>query len=90
MKMNIMNLIRSNSATILTQMPVDSAAIENRPKIALRGSIFFYTPRPAVLAKADETNCLIVTLIYRGNTYKRKLPASKPYQQPRTINWRWQ
>lgn len=31
-----------------------------------------------------------VALIYRGNTYERKLSTPKPYQKPRAINWRWQ
>jgi hypothetical protein len=92
-----MNLIHSNSSTVHTplaeslgtRIELDSNATD-RPKIRLRGSIFFYTPRPILIAEAVETDGATVPLIYRGNTYQRKLKTPKSYRKPRAINWRWQ
>jgi hypothetical protein len=67
-----------------TTIELEVGAIE-LPKIRLRGSIFFYTPRrlPFAFAKrlekkagfrsTSETAGKTVTLIYRGHTYERKL-----------------
>ena len=92
-----MKFIRHNSAAVTNLMQLDFATTD-RPKIRLRGSIFLYTPRPmAIIHKAGdikdrevETDGQTVTLIYRGHTYERTLQPSKPYQQPRNLNWRWQ
>jgi hypothetical protein len=78
-----------NSAADPTQIELGGDATD-RSKLRLRGSKFFYTPRPIVVAKVDLTEWSSVTLIYRGNTYERKLQPPQPYRQPRTLNWRWQ
>jgi hypothetical protein len=70
-------------------MPAGYQAID-RPKIRLRGSIFVYSPRTIVTTEDKGIECATVTLIYRGNTYERKLQSSQSYRQPRAINWRWQ
>jgi hypothetical protein len=70
-------------------MPANTTTID-RPKIRLRGSIYVYSPRPIVTTEDKGIEGATVTLIYRGNTYERKLQFPKPYQQPRALNWRWQ
>jgi hypothetical protein len=65
-----------------TTIELEVGAME-LPKIRLRGSIFFYTPRRLPFAKrlekkagfrsTSETAGKTVTLIYRGHTYERKL-----------------
>lgn len=59
-------------------------------KLIYRGNTFDYIPRPVVVSAEEQTDWQTVTLIYRGNTYERKLPPPKPYQKPHAINWRWQ
>jgi hypothetical protein len=82
-----MNSFGSNFATTPTPTELEVAKME-LPKIRLRGSIFFYTPRPltnprlqyakrleqkAGFRPTSETAGKTVTLIYRGRTYERKL-----------------
>ena len=59
-------------------------------KLIYRGEMYNYTPRPVVVSGAVEPDGIAVTLIYRGNTYERKLQSPKAYQKPRAINWRYQ
>lgn len=61
-----------------------------QPKIKLiyRGHTYDYTPRSVVVPEA-AADSKTVTLTYRGSTYERTLPAPKPYQEPRAINWRY-
>lgn len=63
----------------------------NQPKIKLiyRGHTYYSTPRPVVVSDAVTTDSSTVTLMYRGNTYKRKVPFLKSYQQLRATNWRY-
>lgn len=67
-------------------------AAVDQPKIKLiyRGHTCDYVPRPIVVPEASGTESKTVTLIYRGNTYKRNLQPLQPYKQPCAINWRWQ
>jgi hypothetical protein len=117
-----MNFFRHNLAIIPTPLtePLCAGSIANAngtrielevatmdlPKIRLRGSMFFYTPRPLTNAQLPQAGLLLkerlrqrptivtdgqtVALIYRGHTYERKLQPPQPYRQPRAINWRWQ
>ena len=64
----------------------------DQPKIKLiYRAVTYYINSPAVIAsKAVETADPMVTLIYRGNTYKHKLRPPQPYQKPRVTNWRYQ
>jgi hypothetical protein len=59
-------------------------------KLIYRGEMCNYTPRPVVASEAVKSDGTTVTLIYRGNTYERKLHPPKAYQKPRAINWRYQ
>jgi hypothetical protein len=82
-----MNLFRSNTSTVPTPIELGLAPTA-LPKIRLRGSIFFYTPRSIEITA--ETGATTVSLIYRGHSYNRQMPTPAPYQKPRAINWRWQ
>lgn len=62
------------------------AHIPASSKLIYRGHTYSYSPRPVV---PEAANGPTVTLIYRGATYERSLPA-RPYQTPRAINWRYQ
>ncbi len=68
------------------------ASSTEQPEIKLiyRGHTYDYTPRPALSSESVVANATTVTLIYRGITHQHSLPALKPYQQPRAINWRYQ
>lgn len=59
-------------------------------KLTYRGQTYDYNPRPVAVSKVAATDGAMVTLIYRGTTYKRSLSSPQPYQQPRAINWRYQ
>jgi Domain of unknown function (DUF4278) len=63
---------------------------KSQMKLIYRGEVYNYTPRPVVISGAVEPEGMTVTLIYRGNTYERKLRSPKAYQEPRAINWRYQ
>jgi hypothetical protein len=63
---------------------------QHKTKLIYRGNIFYRDAQPIIPPKTNELGGLAITLIYRGNTYKRILNPPKPYQKPRTINWRWQ
>lgn len=64
----------------------------NQPKIKLiYRAVTYYVNLPTVMAsEVVEMTDPMVTLIYRGNTYKRKLQPPQFYQKPRVINWRYQ
>lgn len=49
-----------------------------QPKIKLvyRGNTLDYIPRPLVIGESDRTDCSMVNLIYRGNSYERKLQSN--------------
>jgi Domain of unknown function (DUF4278) len=70
----IMNFFRRNSTKIPTPIELEVDAID-LPKIRLRGSIFFYTPRPRANQRANKTDGKTIALCYRGNTYERELTA---------------
>ncbi len=69
-------------------MPANTKTID-QPKIRLRGSVFVYSPKPIITTEDKGIEGSTITLIYRGNTYERKLQFPKSYQQPRALNWRW-
>lgn len=82
---------RGNSCETSSPIQLSSdSKDQSKLKLIYRGSTFDYTPRPLVVSEKMETEGPTVTLIYRGNTYERKLQPPKPYQKPRAINWRWQ
>jgi Domain of unknown function (DUF4278) len=70
----IMNFFRHNSTKIPTSIELEAATMD-LAKIRLRGSIFFYTPRPLTNARSIETEEKTVALSYRGNPYERELPT---------------
>lgn len=75
-----------------TSAPIQLASdstVQPNLKLTYRGCTFDYTPRSLVVSEEVETDGATATLIYRGNTYERKLQPSKPYQKPQAINWRW-
>jgi hypothetical protein len=72
-----------------------SSQSQLRFKLIYRGNIFYRDAQPIISTKINSTKINeldepTITLIYRGNTYERRLKPPKPYQKPRTINWRWQ
>lgn len=69
---------------------IEPGFAEQPKKLIYRAQTFDYIPRHVVGYPKNLTDCPTVTLIYLGNTYKRKIPFPKPYQKPRAINWRWQ
>jgi hypothetical protein len=78
--------------TPLEQLPSEFNDSIEQPRIKLiyRGNIFYYTPCLPVFPEKLVADGEIVTLIYRGSTYQRRLSSDQPYQKPRAINWRWQ
>jgi hypothetical protein len=86
--MKLADRIASNELSTPVQPSPDS--IDQPIKLFYRGNTFDYIPRPEMTSEKDEADLPTVTLIYRGNTYVRKLHPPKPYQKPRAINWRWQ
>jgi hypothetical protein len=79
--LHVGNACDSRAYGMTIELEVDAIEL---PKIRLRGSIFFYTPRrlPFAFAKRLEKKAgfrptsktaKTVTLIYRGHTYKHKL-----------------
>lgn len=67
-----MNFIGKNTTKIPTLIELEADEID-LPKIRLRGSIFFYRPRP-VSVRSVNADGKTQTLSYRGNTYQRELP----------------
>ncbi len=62
-------------------------------KLSYRGQTYYATPcatpGSAIAAKAASAVDSVVTLIYRGVTYKRTV-QHQPYRSERAINWRYQ
>ncbi len=69
---------------------ISSSQFQLRFKLIYRGNIFYRDAQPIMSTKINELDRPTVTLIYRENTYERRLKPPKPYQKPRIINWRWQ
>ena len=72
-----MNFFRCNATKIPTPIELEFNAIE-LPKIRLRGSTFFYTPRPFAGSRSSKTDGKTTAFCYRGSTYERELPTSLP------------
>jgi hypothetical protein len=81
---------RGNAYEIPTSIHSDSDR-EHQPKQQLiyRGSIYKYTPRPAMVREALDPKAPTVALIYRGVTFERQIRSLKPDRVPRIINWRY-
>lgn len=81
---------RGNTYETPAPIQLGSDSTDRLPiKLIYRGHTYYYIPRPVISFAEIETDEPTITLIYRGSTYKRKLRATKPYQKPRAINWRW-
>lgn len=81
---------RLNLSEVPAPIQLASDSTAHQMKLIYRGNTFYYIPRPVVVSgKVETEDESTVTLIYRGNTYERKLKPLKPYQEPRAINWRW-
>ncbi len=64
-----------------TQLGSDSKN-SSKVKLIYRGVKIDYIPPPVNIFEEDTTDWDSVTLIYRGNTYERKVRPLKSYQKP--------
>lgn len=81
---------RGNAYDIPAPIPFGSASTnQSKIKVIYRGHRYDYTP-PLECSEVVESGRQLVTLIYRGSTYEHTTQSSKPYQQPRAINCRYQ
>jgi hypothetical protein len=63
---------------------------QSQIKLIYRGHIYYTTRCSMVVPEAVQTAAPTVTLIYRGNSYGRKLYVSRLDQTLCLINWRYQ
>lgn len=75
---------RGHAYEVPAPQPVSTSA--DQSKLIYRGQIYYVTPRSIAVPEAIEPDRATVTLIYRGNIYKRKLQFLQPHQQLRVIN----
>jgi hypothetical protein len=75
-----MNLTRDRAAEVNS-----GSKTTELPKIRLRGSIFYYTPRPQFIPQVDRTAWPTIELIYRGSIYQRQI---KPLKLGQSRYWR--
>lgn len=77
-----------------TQSPLATETTEpttqSKVQLRYRGNVYDYQPQPQLVSEADLADAPTVTLMYRGQTYQRKLSTPRAYQSPRALNWRWQ
>jgi hypothetical protein len=59
-------------------------------RLTYRGHSYNYQPQPQLVEENIESDGFWVTLMYRGQTYQRKLTIPQGYPQPKALNWRWQ
>jgi hypothetical protein len=71
------------------QAPLSESTSQQKVRLIYRGSSYEYQPQTRQISELPD-NALTVTLMYRGQTYQRKLALATSYQQPRALNWRWQ
>lgn len=77
---------RGNPYEVSNQAQLQFESTEQpNPKLRYRGKIYDYTPLPVVVSEADKIDWQIVTLVYRGNTYERRLGPSQLYQKPHAL-----
>jgi hypothetical protein len=82
---------RGHSYEVSAPIQLDSDSTgQPQIKLTYRGHAYNSTPRFAVTSKVVEVDAPAVTLLYRGNIYKRQLQSSRLYQKPHAINWRYQ
>lgn len=68
---------RGNSYQVPASIQPDFNSMEqSKIKLIYRGNALDYIMRPVVISEKDKTDCPTVTLIYRGNSYERKLQSN--------------
>jgi Domain of unknown function (DUF4278) len=82
---------RGHSYEIPAPIQADSDSTDHSNlKLIYRGLTYNYIPRSTTVSEAVKPDEPTVSLIYRGNLYKRNFSFPNSLQQPRVINWRYQ